>query len=239
MPTWRFSPTWWVTICPRSWARLPIRPQTALVKGGIEMVRVLTQAVRDRQRALREDLVIDYGVRRLRVGVEASAAMVNDVRRRFRYHNAGRAAVETAMYERLARSSREELEPATLERQLGRTPQMRAALDWMWPVLSPQELLRDLFGSRALVRSAARGVLSAAEADSLVRDRAASPEEVRWTEAEHAPAGRGLPAVGTTARAEVRRSRDQDLRPHRRRRGPGSDAHGAADDRPAIPERVP
>ena len=42
-------------------------------------------------------------------------------------------------------------------------PEVRAALDRMWPVLSGAELVHDLFGFAALIRSASSGVLTDAE----------------------------------------------------------------------------
>jgi DNA helicase IV len=54
----------------------------------------------------------------------------------------------------------------------------------MWPVLTPAQLLHDLFGSTALVRSAGRGVLDAAEVGRLVRPRSDTVDEVPWTDAD-------------------------------------------------------
>nr|MBA2625009.1 ATP-binding domain-containing protein [Acidimicrobiia bacterium] len=52
------------------------------------------------------------------------------------------------------------------------------ALEWLWPVLSPAELLHDLFGSAALLRSAARGRLSDDEVAALRRPRSDRAEAV-------------------------------------------------------------
>ena len=52
--------------------------------------------------------------------------------------------------------------------RLRRTPEVREALEWMWPVLTPAELLHDLYGSRALLRSAAGRSLSDAEVYAVV-----------------------------------------------------------------------
>ena len=55
--------------------------------------------------------------------------------------------------------------------RLRRQPEVRAALERMWPVLSGAELVHDLFGFEALIRSAADGVLTAREQRLLLRDR--------------------------------------------------------------------
>jgi DNA helicase IV len=51
----------------------------------------------------------------------------------------------------------------------------------MWPVLTPADLLHDLFGSRALIDLAGEHRLSEAERAALHRKRAASLDEVTWT----------------------------------------------------------
>lgn len=156
---------------------------TAKVKGDARMVKFLRAAKRGRQRKLRETLEVPYGIRRLRVSVEDSEQIIR-AGRRLRFHNAGRKAVEKALFEALGRSAPEKPEPSVVQERLGDNPEVREALEWMWPLLTPTQFLRDLFGSAALVRSAARNCLSAEEAESLVRDRYDSPEDVPWTETD-------------------------------------------------------
>src|SRR4051812_6241441 len=71
-----------------------------------------------------------------------------------------------------------------LTARLRRQPEIRAALDRMWPVLSGAELVHDLFGFEALVRSASGAVLSDAEQRLLLRERVAEVADVAWTEAD-------------------------------------------------------
>ena len=61
-------------------------------------------------------------------------------------------------------------------------PEIRAALERMWPLLSPAELLHDLFGSKALLKLAAAKHLSETEYLSLYRPRHDDVKEVRWTD---------------------------------------------------------
>ncbi|MDP1794298.1 MAG: AAA family ATPase [Acidimicrobiales bacterium] len=68
--------------------------------------------------------------------------------------------------------------------RLAKVPEFVAVLDRMWPLISPEELLHDLLGAKALVRLAGRGVLTDAECDLLVRPRSATYEEVPWTSAD-------------------------------------------------------
>ena len=135
------------------------RGLTARVKGDLRMTGVVARAVRDRERALREPLRVGYGLTRLTLSVEESARIVADARRRYRLHNPARRFVENAVYEALAASGPEDLLPHTVRDCLHGTLEMRVAFELMWPLLSPADLLHDLFGSAALLRSAARGRL--------------------------------------------------------------------------------
>jgi len=154
---------------------------TARVKGDLRMVGVLRRAVRDRERALRHDLVVGYGLTRLRLTVDESARIVSEARRRYRKHNAGRRYVETELFEALARSGREDLAPATVRERVRTTEVVREALEWMWPVLTPAQLLHDLYGSPALVRNAGGKVLTDPEWAALRRPRSHQVDEVVWT----------------------------------------------------------
>lgn len=159
-------------------------PLAHRTKGDLRMRRVLRRAVRDRQRQLRDDLVVDFGVQRLRLRVDRSAEIVADARRRFRFHNAGRKAVEEQFFEALAASARRDVDLAEVRRRTRRLPEVRAALEWMWPVLTPAELLHDLFGSAALLRSAGRKDLTDDEVRALHRDRVDDLVNARWTDAD-------------------------------------------------------
>ena len=154
---------------------------TARVKGDLRMARVLRRAVRDRERPLRDDLVVGYGLTHLRVTTEQTARIVAEARRRFHKHNAGRRFVEGELYAALAHSSRDELAPGTVRERLRRTTEVREALERMWPVLTPAQLLHDLYGSRALLHSAAGTLLSEPEWLALHRDRVDDLDSLVWT----------------------------------------------------------
>jgi DNA helicase IV len=154
---------------------------TARVKGDLRMIEVVRRAVRDRERPLREPLRLPYGVQHLVLGVEASKEIVSQARRRFRTHNAGRKLVEQLVFEALAATSRTEDPVEVVRERTRRDPLVREALERMWPVLTPTELLNDLFGSPGLLRSACRGQLSAEETALLARPRLHDPSEVVFT----------------------------------------------------------
>jgi DNA helicase IV len=156
-------------------------PTTARVKGDLRMARVLAQAVRDRQRPLRRTMRVGYGLQTLSLTPNQSKAIVADAKRRFRLHNAGRRHVEASVFATLADSARVPVEASEVRDRLRHAPEVREALERMWPVLTPADLLHDLFGSAALIELAAGRILSAEERGSLVRSRATTVDEVTWT----------------------------------------------------------
>ncbi len=161
-------------------------PLAAKVKGDVRMVDVLAKAVADRQRPLRAELVVPFGLQSLRCDVATSRAVVDRARRRVSQHNRGRRLVERDLWKALAASARtDDVEPGMVRERLRTDEQVRAALEWMWPVLRPSELLRDLFGSRALLRLASAGRLAPDEVEALYRPREAQAEPGGgWTGAD-------------------------------------------------------
>lgn len=157
-------------------------PGTGRVKGDLRMADVLAKAVRDRKRPLRHPLRVGLGLQRLTVGVEASERLVADARRRFRTHNAGRRFVEQGLFGLLVEASRTPLTVDEVSSHLRNTVEVREALEWMWPVLTPAQLLHDLFGSAALLRLAGGRVLRPAELRSLEMPRSATVHDVVWTQ---------------------------------------------------------
>lgn len=165
-------------------------PRVARVKGDLRMNSVLRRARRDRQRSLRTDLAVGHGLKRLRLSVDQSAEIIKEARRRFRTHNRARRFVEEQVYQRLAdsgsRTDPQALDAETVRESLHGSPVLREALEWMWPVLTPVQFLHDLFGSRALLRSAAGSILDPEEGDLLYRPRSDHAGDVVWT-ADDAP----------------------------------------------------
>lgn len=157
------------------------REAVARLKGHEVMSKVLAKAVRDRKRALRRPLRVGLGLQTLTLPVGVSADIVRDARRRFRYHNAGRRFVEKEVAFHLAESARTPLDPGEVWRQVRRHPDVRAALEEMWPVLTPAQLLHDLFGSKALLYLAAGRLLPKERVELLHRPRSESVDAVVWT----------------------------------------------------------
>jgi hypothetical protein len=165
----------------------------ARLKGDARLARVVAKAVADRQRPLRRTAEIPYGRRTLRITPDLSAQLVAAVKRRPGAHNARRRTLEQVLWRHLAEQisdrspdadSSQAVDPAELGRELRREPHMVEALDRMWPVLTPEQLLHDLFGARPLIALAAQGILSAADQELLYRERGPADEPLRWSEAD-------------------------------------------------------
>ena len=160
-------------------------PLAARIKGDARMSDVIDQAVNDRERPIRDDLVIPFRTGYVRLRVDESARIVRNARRRFRRHNSGRKFVENEVWSALAATYRDpEIGPREVKDTLRGTPEIREVLDRMWPLLTPAQLLHDLFGSKGLLKLATRGVLDEAEALALFRPRSESVDDVRWTPAD-------------------------------------------------------
>ena len=93
--------------------------------------------------------------------------------------------------------------------RLRRAPEVRAALERMWPVLSGAELVNDLLGFEALIRSASKDVLTPDEQRLLLRERVPDVRDVAWTDAD-------LPLLDE---ADAILGPKSAARPRRRRRG--------------------
>lgn len=158
------------------------RSEVARVKGHEVMAKVLAKAVRDRKRPLRKPLRVGHGLQTLTLTVGDSEWIVHEARRRYRTHNAGRRFVEREVARALADSARTPVEPGELWRQIRRRPEVFAAMESMWPVLTPAQLLHDLYGSKSLLRLAGARSIGEARAELLFRERSESVDHVVWTQ---------------------------------------------------------
>jgi DNA helicase IV len=174
----------------------------ARIKGDARMVQVITRAIRDRQRPLRETAMIPFGARLLRLTPEDSASLVGTVKRRAGTHNARRRQLDTLVVRKLIAQLGEAAgaDHDELADSLRDVPALATALDRMWPLLTPEELLHDFFGAPALIRSAGAGVLNDDEQRALRRERVARFEDIPWTPADIALLDEARVALGPRKR---------------------------------------
>ena len=188
----------------------------AQIKGDRRMARVVRRALQDREHPLPRDVIMMMDGNLLRLSRSASERIVGRTRRRRGTHNAKRPAVARAVVDLLRSQYRQALGAAApddpdwdrdLDARLRRLPEVRAALERMWPILSGGELIHDLFSFAGLIRSAAGGDLNADEQRLLQRDRSATVRDVPWTPAD-------LPLIDE---ADALLGPPESARPRRRR----------------------
>ncbi len=165
------------------------------LKGDERMARLLARALRTRERPLRQEVSIPVGRAIVAVRPEDTVDVVERARRRPGNHNQRRSAVGREVASRLAaryhdRFVRDDAEDGgaleDLADQLRATVEFKQMLQRIWPRLSGQDLLHDLFGAPALLRAAGKGLFTEDELASLERARSASLEEIHWTKADAA-----------------------------------------------------
>lgn len=158
---------------------------TEHVKGDIRMSEVIDRAIRDRERPLRSDLIVPFRSGYVRLRADETLRIVRQARRRFRRHNAARRWVEGEVFAAMAATwGHGDATPREVRSEVRSLEPVREALERIWPVLTPAELLHDLFGSMGLLRLAADGVLAEFEYKALHRPRCESVHDVRWTAAD-------------------------------------------------------
>ncbi|MET7403164.1 ATP-binding domain-containing protein [Dactylosporangium sp. NPDC005572] len=176
----------------------------AEVKGRTSMADVLAAAVRDRQVVPAEAIPVDVSPEVLLLQPDAVEAARHRARRSGQPHNVARPLFVDAVLGSLAEQVAERVghdpfwddplgagdaldspnlldaaDLADIRADLAAEPAVRAVLDELWPVLTPEALLTGLFGSADALASAAPQ-LSAADRELLRRDPAGgwSPADV-------------------------------------------------------------
>jgi DNA helicase IV len=161
-------------------------PAAAEIKGDLKMVQVLRRAVRDRQRVPETDLEVTADDVAMTVPREVVLRARDRARALRKPHNVARKLFVTEMLGALAAAEAaalaRPLDPDDLpytRARLWDEPPVRAALDGLWPFLTPQRLVAGLLAEEGALRSAAPG-LSSAERSVVLR--AETPDA--WTVAD-------------------------------------------------------
>jgi DNA helicase IV len=158
-------------------------PETAVIKGDLRMVRVLRAAVRDQQRIPRRDLELEVDGVSITVPADVCERARIRARGMRRPHNVARKLFVTELLDAIARAEAgalgrsldaEDL-PYVRARLWDEDP-VRAALDRLWPFLTPERLLAALLEEEGALRRAASS-FSQKERSRLL----ASHQRGRWT----------------------------------------------------------
>ena len=184
-------------------------PEAAMVKGDHKMVNVLRRAVRNLQQVPPGDLEITADGVPMTVPREAVLRARDRARALRKPHNVARKLFVTEMLSALAaaeaRALGRQLDPEdvpyTRARLWDEAP-VRAALDALWPFLTPQRLVAGLLAEEGALRRAAPG-FSTAERAALLRP--AHPDA--WTVADVPLLDEAAQLLGTDDTAEKIRRR--------------------------------
>ena len=187
-------------------------PDAAVVKGDLRMVEVLRRAVRDHQQVPPGDLQVTADGVALTVPREICLRARDRARALHKPHNAARKLFVTEMLGALAAAEAaalgRPLDPDDLpytRARLWDEPPVRAALDALWPFLTPQRLVAGLLASESALRRAAPG-LSYAERSAVLRP--GTPEA--WTVADVPLLDEAVQLLGADDSADKRRRRAAD-----------------------------
>ncbi|GAB2734168.1 AAA family ATPase [Amycolatopsis magusensis] len=186
------------------------------VKGSALMVDVLAAAVADRQRVPEEPIGIELDD----VTVPLDAGIAGRARGLARAgglpHNEARSVFHRALIAGLAEAAVRQIGEGWLtaedralradllddvRRELAGSLDLAAAVDELWPELTPQKLLADFFGSRERLE-AAKGLLSPDEREALFR-----PQGDAWTISDAPLLDEAVEFLGVDRSAERRAER--------------------------------
>jgi DNA helicase IV len=192
--------------------------ETAVVKGRLEMAKVVAAAIRDRQLVPPDPIELTIDGQPVRLDRAVCQPARTRARRSRRPHNEAkrifRQEVVTALANQIADSfaglgremlSREDL--VDIRAELRASPQLSATLESLWPTLSPEQLLTELYADPHRLASATHRVLPGADRDLLARAApgpAADPDEV-WTPADVPLLDEAAELLGSDGSAEAAR----------------------------------
>src|SRR5580693_6043357 len=195
-------------------------PAAVQVKGDLKMVNVLRRAVRDRQQVPPGDLEITADGVPMTVPREVALRARDRARGQRRPHNVARKLFVTEMLGALAAAEAAALGrpldpddlPYTRARLWDEAP-VRAALDGLWPLLTPQRLVAGLLAEEGALRRAAPD-LSSAERSVVLRPGA--PDA--WTVADVPLLDEAAQLLGNddSAAKRQRRAAERDRRAEER-----------------------
>ncbi|MGS2646005.1 ATP-binding domain-containing protein [Streptosporangium sp. LJ11] len=166
------------------------RPEVAAVKGDARMAQVVARAVRERQRVPRKPIEIKLDRYTLRLEGNVLEAARSRAARSKRAHNEARAVFVRHLLNALARQAARQLgkgmidddELADIREDLRTERPVKAALNRLWPYVTPQQLLIGLFTSRERLDHAA-AEFGEAERELMLREPPRTGENW-WAESD-------------------------------------------------------
>ncbi|MBV7296132.1 AAA family ATPase [Corynebacterium sp. TAE3-ERU12] len=142
---------------------------TQEVKGSVAMVDILRQAVRDRQLVPDEPIALTWDQLTIRITPKMVKAARTRARRSQKPHNIARPVFREHLIESVAQDIAAQIgsdplggenllsatDIADLRDELAEEPAVSEVLDELWPLLTPQQVLADLFSDEDRIAAAA------------------------------------------------------------------------------------
>src|SRR3954469_10026983 len=232
---------------PGTEASAPERPEVSEVKGRAAMADLVAAAVNERQAVPDAPVEITIDGRTLRLTPTDAARAGSRARAASRLHNEARPTFARRVIDRLTQKYADKLgadvrggaslldaaDLAALRSEVAAEPSVHALIDGLWPRLTAERLVADLFASRERLVEATPGW---ADAD---RDLLLRPGSAPWTPADVPLLEEADELLGVDDSAErAAARRDEPRRRGARRRRPGGAGRGPRG-RAAPPERRP
>jgi DNA helicase IV len=175
-------------------ARRPEPAATAAVKGRAEMAGIVAAAVRNRQQLPRRPIELVVEQQRVRLDADVVGAARTRARRSRKPHNEAKRIFHREAVRLLAdqvartlggRGLLDSGDLSEIRDELTESVELTRELNQLWPTLSAEELLAELYADPRRLHSVARR-LPVADRDLLVRSAPADgvPENQRWTPAD-------------------------------------------------------
>ncbi|MBV9012994.1 MAG: AAA family ATPase [Pseudonocardiales bacterium] len=192
--------------------------ETAAVKGRLEMAKVVAAAIRDRQRVPTEPIELAVEGQPVRLDRAVCLPARTRARQSRRPHNEAKQIfhheVVRALAEQIATGLGElgqnllsRADQADIRAELRASPELVAVLEALWPTLSPQRLLTELYADPRRLASVTHRVLVPEERDLLARAAPApdaDPDEV-WTPADVPLLDEAAELLGSASSAQAAR----------------------------------
>ncbi|WP_083276161.1 HelD family protein [Pseudonocardia sp. HH130630-07] len=185
---------------------------TAALKGRADMAPVVAAAVRDRQQVPRAPIELVVEQQQVVLDRDTVAQARTRARRSRKPHNEARRIFRKELLRLLAQQVARRVGGDLLDRrdvedirdELSESPDVRRELELLWPTLSPEQLLTDLFADRRRLNSVARRIPAA---ERVLLERAAPGEDVpydrRWSAADVALLDEAAELLGDDGAAQA------------------------------------
>lgn len=144
-------------------------PVAERIKGDARMAEVVARALHAGRRPLDADLVVNAGLRRLVLTADEVNVIGREIATRRLSYDGGRAVLRDALVAAIVarHPAAGTEEHAATERVVRASPTVGAALDKLWPSVTPARLVRSIVTNKRVLAAAAAGILTAAEQAEL------------------------------------------------------------------------